>query len=224
MYNTNKNKSLDEIADFYGTDKRKLDHDYTQFYSSKFEPMRYTLQSILEIGIHKNQNIIDKINDALSLRTWREYFSNATVYGIDIDDFLYLNDEFRFKIFKADQSNREQMMTVFNNINQPIDVVIDDGGHKMHQQQVSLGVIFPYLKNNGVYVIEDLHTSYDFNKWYYDYNDDTSTLSILQEFNNTGKILSPRMSLGERLYLEQNIKSCEIFKSNSSEIAFITKK
>ena len=42
----------------------------------------------------------------------------------------------------------------------PVDVIIDDGGHTMNQQKTSFKVLFPYLKSDGVYIIEDLHTSY----------------------------------------------------------------
>ena len=38
------------------------------------------------------------------------------------------------------------------------DIIIDDGGHTMKQQQISLGILFFAVKSGGYYVIEDLHT------------------------------------------------------------------
>jgi hypothetical protein len=38
--------------------------------------------------------------------------------------------------------------------------LIDDGGHMMHQQIVSYEELFPHIKEDGVYLCEDLHTSY----------------------------------------------------------------
>ena len=40
------------------------------------------------------------------------------------------------------------------------DVVIDDGGHTMDQQITSFKVLWPHVKRHGVYVIEDLNTSF----------------------------------------------------------------
>ena len=39
-------------------------------------------------------------------------------------------------------------------------MIIDDGGHTMNQQITSFRVLFPYVKSGGIYVIEDLCTSY----------------------------------------------------------------
>jgi hypothetical protein len=41
-----------------------------------------------------------------------------------------------------------------------IDVLIDDGGHTMRQQKTTLAVMLPLLAPDGVYICEDLHTSY----------------------------------------------------------------
>jgi hypothetical protein len=42
----------------------------------------------------------------------------------------------------------------------PVDILIDDGGHTMKQQKVTFEELFGHIKENGVYVCEDLHTSY----------------------------------------------------------------
>ena len=41
-----------------------------------------------------------------------------------------------------------------------LDIVIDDGGHKMRQQIVSYEELFGHIKHDGVYLCEDTHTSY----------------------------------------------------------------
>ena len=41
-----------------------------------------------------------------------------------------------------------------------VDILIDDGGHTMKQQIVSYEELFDHVKHDGVYLIEDLHTSY----------------------------------------------------------------
>jgi hypothetical protein len=41
-----------------------------------------------------------------------------------------------------------------------VDILIDDGGHTMKQQIVTFEVLFDHVKQDGVYLVEDLHPSY----------------------------------------------------------------
>ncbi len=40
------------------------------------------------------------------------------------------------------------------------DIILDDGGHTMKQQITSFKILYPFVKKGGIYIIEDLHTSY----------------------------------------------------------------
>lgn len=42
----------------------------------------------------------------------------------------------------------------------PFDLIVDDGGHKMHQQITSFQHLWPRLADRGLYIVEDVHTSY----------------------------------------------------------------
>lgn len=42
----------------------------------------------------------------------------------------------------------------------PFDLIVDDGGHQMHQQITSFRHLWPRLNDRGLYVVEDVHTSY----------------------------------------------------------------
>jgi hypothetical protein len=42
----------------------------------------------------------------------------------------------------------------------PYDVIVDDGGHSMMQQLVSLNALLPLVRAGGVYVVEDLGSSF----------------------------------------------------------------
>ena len=42
----------------------------------------------------------------------------------------------------------------------PLDFVLDDGGHGMEQQVITFEEVWPLLKDGGVYICEDTHTSY----------------------------------------------------------------
>jgi len=41
------------------------------------------------------------------------------------------------------------------------DIIIDDGGHSMNQQIISINYLFPIVKPGGMYFCEDLATSYE---------------------------------------------------------------
>ena len=68
--------SLEEIGYAAGTDKSKREHNYLDFYEKAFTQMREKKFVLIETGILFGQ----------SLKTWSEYFRNATVVGLDIKD------------------------------------------------------------------------------------------------------------------------------------------
>ncbi len=143
---------LCEIAKRCKTDK--VDHGYTPIYHEKFKHLRDKKINLLEIGIYKGG----------SLKMWLEYFPKAHIYAIDNKRQCAHLGKFRngrTTVFKADQSNRSELKNVLNSISIDFDIIIDDGMHYMKHQQVSLGMLFPRLKDSGFYVVEDLATMYN---------------------------------------------------------------
>jgi hypothetical protein len=105
-----------------------------------------------------------------------------------------------------------------------VDIIIEDGGHTMQQQQVSLGFLFPYVKANGLYIIEDLHSSY-IGPWLYNTtNTAKTTLRIVRQLRDTRKIDSDFILETEAQFIIDNYLSCVIERGKSSEICFISKK
>jgi len=80
-------------------------------------------------------------------------------HGVDINPNCKQYQGPNITIHLADQSNKTQLINLMEQIPAP-DIIIDDGGHSMVQQITSFEVLFPYLKSPGVYLTEDLHTSY----------------------------------------------------------------
>jgi hypothetical protein len=216
-------KTIEEIASYYQTDKQYSDHNYVEIYEKYFEDIRYDNLEVAEIGILKHPA---RPFEGASLLLWKDYFENSTIHGIDINDHTHMQQD-RLKIYIADQGDRNQLDNVFDPVG-PMDIIIDDGSHWMHHQQISFGHLFRNLKSGGVYVIEDLHTSHPrppFPPLGFQLSEaDTRTLDMLIEFNETGKMNSMFMTEEEQRYLEENIVSCTIHKSRESEIAFIIKK
>ena len=139
-------KSFFEILSQNNTDK-VTHHGYHFFYPRYLEKFRDTSDAMIEIGIaYKN-----------SLNAWIEYFDKAFLYGLDIN--LEENNE-RYNIIKCDQSSEEQINIFITNINHIIFFIIDDGSHIPEHQLLTFNKLFNILKPGGVYIIEDIETSY----------------------------------------------------------------
>jgi len=140
--------SLRDIALATGTDKLK--HKFENKYESHLGSQRLAPITLLEIGVKKGG----------SLAMWERFFPTATIFGIDVTPQCAAMATPRSTIFIGDQANRQFLHDVARKIGRPLDVVIDDGGHSMEQQRTSFDVLFEYVRPDGFYVIEDIHTSY----------------------------------------------------------------
>lgn len=91
---------------------------------------------------------------------WKDYFGpGASIYGVDIDSRCMDFEEDQIRIFIGDQADKEFLENLADDLPR-IDILIDDGGHTMLQQAHTLEVMFPHIAPDGVYLCEDLHTSY----------------------------------------------------------------
>jgi SAM-dependent methyltransferase len=203
-------KTLEQISQNYKSDKGEVYHNYLNIYERYFGKYRDTLENFLEIGLWEGE----------SLRMWRDYFNVGNLVGVDILDLSHIELK-NTTILIGDQSVRADLESIADRSYKQFDIIIDDGGHMMHQQQITLGCMFKYLKPGGIFVIEDLHTCGNPS---YTRGSDTETLNMLHTYNTTGKIESNCMTLEEITYLEQNIKELNIERGDVSEIAFIIKK
>lgn len=197
----NANSSLIDLCDQYPTDKCPNLHNYISIYEKEFAPVKNQVKKVFEIGILSGA----------SHRMWKAYFKNAAIYGIDIEDCSHLEKE-GIHTFLADQSNRQNLHSFIEKYGSGFDIIIDDGGHTMDQQQISLGYLFPYLKSGGIYIIEDVHTS--LLKYYQGFgaeeNGTNTTFNMLTRFISTNEIVSVYMQQEEMDYLKLNIASCEL--------------
>ena len=215
--------TLDELSKKWGSDKHV--HGFTNFYESFFLKFKKA-KKVCEIGIGGVMWQQGGQLPAASSRVWLDYFPSANVFIFDsfdevseeevsiIENFLEENKS-RISLTVGDQSNRKDLESFVKTTKEGIDILVDDGGHSMEQQQVSLGFLFPYIKNGGIYVLEDLHTSLPGSRPRFGLKKDltNSTLKMLENFISDGKIISEYMSEEEILYLNSNIEYCEIFKN-----------
>lgn len=178
----------------YGTDKSE--NGYMVIYQLYFYKIRQTCKRILEIGIQ----------NGYSLKVWEEYFPNAKIVGIDIDDKKQFDTK-RTRTIKGNQSDRNFLDTL-----PMFDIIIDDGGHTMEQQQISLGCLFKKVNKGGLYIVEDLGTSLmPFEAYGGNANNIDTTLSVLEDFKKTGILDSKYVMESEKLFIETNCSSLEIY-------------
>jgi hypothetical protein len=85
-------------------------------------------------------------------------FLGATSFGIDIHD-KSPHQEDRITIFQGSQVDRGFLDTVVSSIGE-IDVIVDDGSHINEHIIETFKILFPRLKQDGIYVVEDIQTSY----------------------------------------------------------------
>jgi hypothetical protein len=206
----NMKKSLEEISQQYESDKGAVYHNYLEIYEKYFAKYRDNLENFLEIGLWKGD----------SIRMWRDYFTSGNLVGADILDLSHVNLS-NTQIHICDQSDRSQLENLVSKTFNEFDIIIDDGGHWQHQQQITLGCMFPYLKSGGIFVIEDLHTA---NNYSYTRPGDVATLEILHDWKSTKKLISNCMTDDEINYLQNNVAEIYIEQANVSDIAFIIKK
>jgi 8-demethyl-8-alpha-L-rhamnosyltetracenomycin-C 2'-O-methyltransferase len=154
--------SLEILADKYALDKSISTkcHNYIPGYTTLFEEKRYSAKNVLEIGIGSVENgqmsgvVHLGYRTGNSLRCWRDYFVNANIHGIDI--FPHELNETRITTYTCDQSSSKQLDEVLHKINSPIDIIIDDGSHRLEHQVFSFLHLEKHLSTNGIYVIEDI--------------------------------------------------------------------
>lgn len=137
------NSEFYNIGNNAGTDKI-YHHGYHRFYD---QYIKRNIKKLLEIGIEGGH----------SVNLWLQYCPDATIYGLDIKK-EYING--RIQIFQGDQSNENDLNNLLEKTGGDIDVILDDGSHIPEHQIFSLEKLFGYVKAGGIYIIEDIETSY----------------------------------------------------------------
>lgn len=142
-----------DLVDIYasntGTTVQKW-HHYLPIYDRYFGRFRGTPVRFLEIGVKKGG----------SLQMWRRYLGDeAQIFGIDIDPDCAQYDGQAGQVRIGSQTDEAFLESVAQEMG-GIDIVLDDGSHKMRHVRKSLAALYPHLTMGGVYMIEDMHTAY----------------------------------------------------------------
>lgn len=136
-----------------GTDKHAT-HHYCDYYERHLPPRESTFR-LLELGVEEGR----------SLLAWSKLFPNASIVGVD-RDVRCMDGELHNRwarcfwpmpnvhVVIGDQTSPKLLHYA------PLDVVIDDASHEAAATRLSFGLLWPSVLPGGLYVIEDLETSY----------------------------------------------------------------
>lgn len=131
-------------------------HHYFEIYDRHFAQFRERDITLLEIGV----------SGGGSLEIWRKYFgSNARIFGLDINPDCKRFETLGTRVFIGDQGDPGFLEQVAKDIG-PIDILIDDGSHAFDDQLTTFRALFKHIREDGLYVCEDLCSSY----WSKDYD------------------------------------------------------
>jgi hypothetical protein len=123
---------------------------YFEIYDRHFARLRGAPVQVVEFGVSQGG----------SLSMWRDYFGpQCQIVGVDINPACKQFEEPGVRIVIGDQEDRVFLRGLAASLPR-IDILIDDGGHTMKQQIHTFEELFPQVADNGVYLVEDLHTSY----------------------------------------------------------------
>jgi hypothetical protein len=149
-------ENLHVLGKYYGTDKYDSDHSfsgisYLKIFEKYLLPFQKKRIALLEIGV----------KDGESLRMWKSFFPKADIFGIDIDPRCKSFEEERINIATGSQDDELLLANCFGK-HQRFHAIIDDGSHINKMTLSSFQYLFYHrLHPSGVYIMEDLHCSYD---------------------------------------------------------------
>lgn len=149
--------SLLELVNNSKTDKNTT-HSYLPLYQQLLEGKRFTATNVLEVGIgdfgEKNGG---------SIKLWKDYFKNATIYGLDIlpsdrvmDELL--NDNRIVLYTSTDAYNVDFFITNFLLKNIKCDVMLDDGPHTLESMKQFIKLYSQIMTDDGILIIEDVQS------------------------------------------------------------------
>ena len=152
--------------------------------------------------------------------------SNIFCFDVNISNFKYKSK--KIHVFGLDIKNQKKTTKTLNEIAdkfniKEFDIIIDDGSHNLSDMLIAFKFFFKYLKNQGLYVIEDFkHPNY------YRYNKNINHILIDELFKNLenkNTFNSDLFTKNEQLDFMNMIDKIEVYKGNlnDSDIGFITK-
>lgn len=166
---------------------------YLDLYDHYFARFRNRPVNMLEIGVAQGG----------SIELWREYFGpDAKLFGIDINPDCRNCVDSPNQVRIGSQADTAFLRAVVAEMGAP-DIVLDDGSHIGRHQIASFRTLWPLLRNGGLYVIEDVHTSYWRPLWHGGYGKRDTAIGMVKQllddmhgwFHQRGKTFANRSEI-----------------------------
>ena len=142
--------SLIELVDNNLTDKNTI-HSYLNLYQSLLSSKKYTAKNVLEVGI---------LNGG-SVKLWSDFFTNATVYGLDIINIDFVNPCIKNKdniilYTSIDAYDINYFEAFIQSKNIKFDFLLDDGPHTLTSMIKFIELYSQVMADDGILIIEDV--------------------------------------------------------------------
>jgi hypothetical protein len=195
---------LNRLARLFGTDKWGA-HWYTQHYQRYFEALKNKRLNVLEIGVGGYEALDE---GGSSLRMWKSYFRKSRIVGIDLHDKSRLSEN-RIDIRQCDQTDSEALLRLSTEYG-GFDIIIDDGSHLNEHVIKTFQVLFPLLRQNGIYVVEDTQTAY-WPGWGGGINNPQTSMAFFKRLTDGLNYVEYRIANYEPNYFDKNIVEIAFF-------------
>jgi cephalosporin hydroxylase len=142
--------SLEELADNTRTDKNTV-HSYLPLYQRLLSSKKETAKHVLEVGVYYGG----------SIKLWSDYFTNATVYGVDVANYVWegiKNKENIVLYMSTNAYNEEFVQTNFLNKNIKFDFMLDDASHKLEDMKQFIKLYSQIMTDDGILIVEDVQS------------------------------------------------------------------
>ena len=124
--------------------------NYFPIYEKLFSKFRGKKITFVEIGVLSGG----------SLSMWKNYFGDmARVIGVELNPEAKKLENDGFEIYVGNQTDENFWKKFFEKVGK-VDIILDDGGHTNFQQITTCCICAPFIKDNGLMVVEDVFHSY----------------------------------------------------------------
>jgi predicted O-methyltransferase YrrM len=145
---------MGDLEDYFRGNKGRLItkwRHYFEIYERHFAPYRARPVRMVEYGVWHGG----------SLQMWRSYLGpQAHIVGVDRNPECARLAEEGIDVVIGDQADPATHRSLLARYG-AFDIVLDDGGHTMEQQASTFRAMYPALRDGGLYVVEDTHSSYN---------------------------------------------------------------
>ena len=160
---------LCEIMGRYKSDKghkniETCKHNYTTLYYNLFQQLQKLPIRVFELGLGTNNVNLPSNMGAMgvpgaSLYGWAEFFSEAKIFGADIDTQILFQTD-RIKTFYCDQTKPEIIASMWQTpaLRENFDIIIEDGLHTFKANVCFFENSAHKLAKGGYFIIEDVLT------------------------------------------------------------------